>query len=166
LTQPRSPALHASIGWREWVALPDLKIERIKAKVDTGARSSCLHAFDVQILLRPPTPVVLFKVHARKGDGAPAIECEAPLLDQRWVRSSNGKREFRPVIRTLVSLDGDSWPIDLTLTARDSMGFRMLLGREAIRKRFVVDPSVSFVVRALVPPRSPHKKKPLPPRAE
>jgi hypothetical protein len=138
------------IGWREWVALPDLSIERIKAKVDTGARSSSLHAFDIRILVRAK-PVVQFKVHPIQHEGNVEITCEAPLLEQRWVRSSNGKRELRPVVRTQLALGDDSWSIDLTLTSRDTMGFRMLLGREAVRQRFTVDPGVSYLIRKLVP---------------
>jgi hypothetical protein len=139
-----------TIGWREWIELPDLNIERIKAKVDTGARSSSLHAFDIRILVRDQ-PVVQFKVHPLQHQGKVEIACEAPLLEQRWVRSSNGKRELRPVVRTRLALGDDAWPIDLTLTSRDSMGFRMLLGREAVRRRFTVDPGVSYLVRKLVP---------------
>ena len=153
-----------TVGWREWVGLPELGVVRVKAKVDTGARSSTLHAFDIEILLRPARPVVRFKVHPLQGAAKPEIPCEAPLLEQRWIRSSNGKRDLRPVIRTEVDLGGERWSIDLTLTSRDEMGFRMLLGREAIRKRFVVDPACSFLVRDLVPKGSKHKKKQIPSR--
>jgi hypothetical protein len=134
-----------------------LSVERIKAKVDTGARSSSLHAFDIRILVRAH-PVVLFKVHPLQHDASREIACEAPLLEQRWVRSSNGKRELRPVVRTRLGLGEDAWAIDLTLTARDSMGFRMLLGREAVRRRFTVDPAVSYLVRKLVPKTKKKKK--------
>lgn len=135
-----------------------MRIERIKAKVDTGARSSSLHAFDIRILVRTH-PVVQFKVHPIQHHGEVEIECEAPLLEQRWVRSSNGKRELRPVVRTRLGLGEEAWPIDLTLTSRDSMGFRMLLGREAVRQRFTVDPGVSYLVRKLVPPAKKKLKK-------
>jgi hypothetical protein len=158
LSQVPDRPQHPVIGWREWVALPDLKIARIKAKVDTGARSSSLHAFDIRILLTLH-PVVQFKVHPMQGDSRVEIECEAPLLEQRWVRSSNGKRELRPVIRTHIDIDGACWPIDVTLTSRDSMGFRMLLGREAVRRRFAVDPGRSFVMKRLVPKKKKKKKK-------
>lgn len=146
------------IGWREWVALPMLGVERIKAKVDTGARSSSLHAFDIDI--QRPLDVVRFKVHPLQGDSTVVLDCEAMLLEERWIKSSNGKREFRPVIRTTVSIAEESWPIDLTLTSRDAMGFRMLLGREGMRKRFVVDPGASFLIRNLVPEKALRKKKP------
>lgn len=150
LSQQADSSGRPTIGWREWVALPDLFIERIKAKVDTGARSSSLHAFDIRILVRPD-PVVQFKVHPLQHEAAGEIACEAPLLEQRWVRSSNGKRELRPVVRTTLALGDEVWPIELTLTSRDAMGFRMLLGREAMRRRFTVDPGVSYLVRKLVP---------------
>jgi hypothetical protein len=159
LSQPWDSPKRPVIGWREWVALPDLKIERIKVKVDTGARSSSLHASDIRILVQTH-PVVQFKVHPMQGENRVEIECESPLLEQRWVRSSNGKRELRPVIRTRVGLGEETWPIDVTLTSRDSMGFRMLLGREAVRRRFTVDPGVSFLVRALVPKKKKKIRQP------
>lgn len=160
LSQPWDSPKRPVIGWREWVALPDLKIERIKAKVDTGARSSSLHASDIRILVQT-NPIVQFKVHPMQGDSRIEIQCESPLLEQRWVRSSNGKRELRPVIRTRLALGAESWAIDVTLTSRDSMGFRMLLGREAVRRRFNVDPGSSYIERALVP-RKGKKKSPQP----
>lgn len=157
LSQSRLNSERPRIGWREWAGLPELGVIRVKAKVDTGARSSTLHAFDIEVL--PLRRVVRFKVHPLQGAGKPEISCEAPLLEQRWIRSSNGKRDLRPVIRTELELGGERWSIDLTLTSRDEMGFRMLLGREAIRKRFVVDPACSFLVRELVPKGSKPKKK-------
>jgi hypothetical protein len=160
LSQPPESLKRPVIGWREWVALPDLKIERIKVKVDTGARSSSLNASDIRILVQD-NPVVQFKVQPMQGDNRVEIECESPLLEQRWVRSSNGKRELRPVIRTQLQLGTDTWSIDVTLTSRSAMGFRMLLGREAVRGRFTVDPGTSYLVRALVPKRV--KKKSLHP---
>jgi hypothetical protein len=139
------------VGWREWIGLPDLGVRRIKAKVDTGARSSSLHAFDLELVTQGRTTLVRFKVHPFQDDSQRTIQCEAPLHDQRFVKSSSGHRQMRPVIRPMLSFDGDQWPIDLTLTARDLMGFRMLLGREALRGRFVVDPGRSFLKKALVP---------------
>lgn len=136
-----------TIGWREWVALPDLDITSVKAKVDTGARSSSLHAFNVEIVKRKKRTMVRFSVHPIQGDTRETVHCEAELVDERWVRSSNGKRELRPTIRTSVSFGGDAWPIDLTLTSRDLMGFRMLLGREAVRRRFLVDAGRSFLTK-------------------
>lgn len=142
------------IGWREWVRLPDLHIERVKAKVDTGARSSSLHAFDVEIH-GSLNPQVSFCVHPLQNDTQHTVRCSALLIDQRWVKSSNGKRELRPVIRTQLDLAGDVWPIELTLTNRDAMGFRMLLGREAFRRRVWVDAGRSF----LMPEHKPQARR-------
>lgn len=141
------------IGWREWVALPELGIGRIKAKVDTGARSSSLHAYDIDVFSRGRRQYVRFVVHPVQRETRTTLHCVAELHEHRHVRSSSGHQEYRPIIRTLVELGGERWPIDLTLTTRDSMGFRMLLGREAIRGRFVVEAGRSYLCRELVPRR-------------
>jgi hypothetical protein len=133
------------IGWREWAALPDLGGTFIKAKVDTGARSSSLHAWDVQVVPGSSPPRVRFVLHPRQDDDTLAVEVEAPLVDARDVRSSNGEVERRPVVRTTVVVARRRFRIDLTLARRDEMGFRMLLGRSAIRGRFMVDPDRSFL---------------------
>jgi len=133
------------IGWRERVALPDLGISQIKAKIDTGARSSALHAFDVETFLRDGKTMVRFKVHPYQRDTHRTVSAEAELIDQRQVRNSGGHAQLRPVIQTMVELNGERWLIELTLTNRDVMGFRMLLGRQAVRKRFLVDAGRSFV---------------------
>lgn len=148
---PRVKKQKPSLGWREWVALPELGIPRVKAKVDTGARSSSLHAEDIEIVKKGHEAVVQFRVAVARGDRHVHVSCESPLHDERWVTSSNGTRQRRPVLRTTLEVDGQRWPIDLTLTARDMMGFPMLLGREAVRKRFVVDPGRSFLMKELVP---------------
>ena len=135
------------IGWREWVSLPDMGIERIKVKVDTGARTSSLHAFHLKYFERNGTRYVRFKVHPvqRKHKlNHTTIDVEAEVLEFRSVRSSNGKLTKRPVIVTHISLLGVIWPVELTLASRDDMGFRMLLGREAFRGRFLVDASNSY----------------------
>jgi hypothetical protein len=132
------------IGWREWCALPGLGVPLVKAKVDTGARSSALHAFDVERFERAGLPFVRFTVHPLQGDLLTTIRAEAQLLGQRVVKSSAGQKETRPVIATDVELGGRRFEIELTLTNRDAMGFRMLLGRQAVRGRFVVDPERSF----------------------
>lgn len=133
------------VGWREWVGLPQLAVAHVKAKVDTGARTSTLHAFDLEPFDREGRPMVRFSVHPyqRADDGA--ITCEAEVIEERAVRSSSGHVTQRPVIRTRLRLGGRVWSIELTLAARDQMGFRMLLGREAVRGRFVVDPGRSYV---------------------
>jgi hypothetical protein len=132
------------IGWREWVGLPLLNVGRIKAKVDSGARTSALHAYDIEIVPQAGRPMVHFKIHPLQRDTHVTVQAVAPLLTQRSIRSSNGRAEMRPVIRTVVKL-GAEWQIELTLTNRDMMGFRLLLGREAIRGRFLIDTSRSFL---------------------
>jgi hypothetical protein len=136
------------MGWREYLTLPALGIEQIKAKVDTGARSSALHAFDIEQIERDGVVLVRFKVHPQQRSTAVTIESEAPLLDQRTVKSSGGHAQLRPVVKTLVTVGEHTWPIELTLTSRDQMGFRMLLGREAVRRRFWVDPGRSYLQRS------------------
>lgn len=133
------------IGWREWVALPELGIDRIKAKVDTGARSSALHAIRIEEFERDDQEMVRFRVHPAQRDTRETIECEYPIHDRRSVRSSVGHAQDRIVIRPRVEIGGASFEIDVTLTNRDAMGFRMLLGREATRKRFLVDPGASYL---------------------
>ncbi len=133
------------IGWREILCLPDLDIINIKAKIDTGARSSALHAFDVHLFERDTIKMVSFKVHPYQKDSHTTIITEAVLLDQRLVRNSGGHGQMRPVIETMVKLGEFRWPIELTLTNRDVMGFRMLLGRQAVRQRFLIDAGKSFV---------------------
>jgi hypothetical protein len=132
------------IGWREWVGLPDFGIKTIKAKVDTGARSSSLHAFNLQEFKRDGVKWVRFQVHPVQRKSAKAVKLEAMVLDFRSVRSSSGKAAVRPVIVTNIELFGIIWPIELTLASRDEMGFRMLLGREAFRGRFLVDAGNSY----------------------
>ena len=135
-----------AIGWREWIELPDLGVTTVKAKVDTGARSSALHAWNVEIERPEAGPAIVhFTVHPFQRSSQRTIRTKAPLVDLRIVRASSGHEEERPVIVTNVALLGKVWPIELTLTRRDAMGFRMLLGRQAVRGRFVVDPGRSYV---------------------
>ncbi|PPT08162.1 putative protein sometimes fused to ribosomal protein S6 glutaminyl transferase [Geitlerinema sp. FC II] len=134
------------MGWREWVALPEFGIPAIKAKIDTGARSSALHAFDIEPFTENGTQKVRFQVHPIQRDTkSTAIAC-AEVLDRREVRNSGGKAELRYVVLTSVELAGRRWEIELTLTNRDVMGFRMLLGRQAVRGRFLVDPGQSYLL--------------------
>lgn len=132
-------------GWREWVALPELGVATIKAKLDTGARTSSLHAFRIKRFRRDGLPMVRFEIHPVQRSAVAPITVEAPVSEERTVRDSGGHEQVRPVIVTEVEIDGRRWPIELTLTRRDAMGFRMLLGRQALRGRAVVDPGRSFV---------------------
>ena len=134
------------VGWREWIALPGLSIPAIKAKIDTGARSSSLHAFDVESFECEGAPWVRFVVHPLQRDSETTLHAEAPVHEFRHVRSSSGHTTYRPVILAEIELDNRRWPIELTLASRDEMGFRMLLGREAVRGRFVVDSGRSYLV--------------------
>ena len=132
------------IGWREWVGLPDFGIKSIKVKVDTGARSSSLHVFDLKSFQRDEKTWVKFKIHPAQRKSEPTVEAEVEVLEFRNVRSSNGKSASRPVIITHVELRGEVYPVELTLASRDNLGFRMLLGREAFRGRFLVDAGNSY----------------------
>lgn len=134
------------VGWREWIALPDLGIDAIKVKVDTGARTSALHAFDVRTEERAGTTYVRFKVHPVQRDSKLTLESEAELLERRYVRNSGGARTLRPVIQTRLRVGDLEWEAEVTLVARDEMGFRMLIGREAVRRRLLVDPGRSYLL--------------------
>lgn len=134
----------ATIGWREWIALPDLGNAVVKAKVDTGARTSTLHAYDETEFERDGQSWLRFRFHPNQRDERTEIEAEARLVGRRSVTASNGQSELRYVVETEARIDGKAVPIELTLTRRDAMGFRMLLGRRALRGLFVVDPKRSF----------------------
>jgi hypothetical protein len=155
------PSPLTTIGWREWVALPELGIRAIKAKIDTGARSSALHAFDIELFNRGERSIVRCLVHPWQANTEETVVVEAPLAGQRMVRNSGGIETLRPVIVTPVEILGRCWPIELTLVSRDCMGFRMLLGREAVRRRLIVDPGRSYLSgkRPAWVPRPPRRRK-------
>ena len=140
----RQPKL-VVLGWREWTALPDLRVRSIKAKLDTGARTSSLHAFRMHRYTVDGREMVRFEIHPVQRSSAATVEVETPVLGERSVRDSGGRVEVRPLIETTLELNGLRWPIELTLTRRDEMGFRMLLGRQALRGRVLVDPAASFL---------------------
>ncbi|MBC8268287.1 MAG: ATP-dependent zinc protease [Rhodospirillaceae bacterium] len=134
------------IGWREWVGFPELGIDRIKAKIDTGARTSVIHAFRVRKLDDADEPRVEFYLHPVQRRLKPELYCTARIVDERIVKSSNGESETRYVIITPMRLGEETWPIELTLSDRDQMGFRVLAGRASIRGRCIVDPGSSFLM--------------------
>ncbi len=133
------------IGWREWVSLPLLGIGKIKAKVDTGARTSTLHAYDVHEYVDGQKNMVRFKVHPLQKNTLSVKSTKAEILEKRLIRDSGGKVTLRPVILTTVRVGDFKWEIELTLVNRDQMGFRMLLGRQALRGHLLVNPQRSFL---------------------
>lgn len=134
-----------TIGWREWIALPQFGVPAIKAKVDTGAASSSLHAFRLERFEAEGRSMVRFEIHPRQRSRTGSVTVEAEVVDERPVRNPGGRREIRPVIETTLRWCDVEWRANINLTRRDEMGFRMLLGRKAMKKRFVVDPAASFL---------------------
>jgi hypothetical protein len=135
------------LGWREWIGLPELGIENIKAKVDTGARTSALHAYDIKVDNANGRRIVNFKIHPLQNNIDYFVECQAEVIDERTVTDSGGHKERRLVIRTLAEIGDKRIPIELTLTDRDTMLFRMLLGRTSLKPHFIVDPAKSYLTR-------------------
>lgn len=134
-----------TIGWREWISLPDLGLPAIKAKIDTGAKTSALHAFFIERFKQDGSDFIRFCMHPLQKNRDLVIRCEAPLHDERIVRDSGGHKELRYVIETKMILGTHKYPIEMTLTNRDSMNFRMLLGRSAMKNRLLVNPSQSYL---------------------
>ncbi|AIW14901.1 ATP-dependent zinc protease [Vibrio tubiashii] len=134
------------VGWRETLSLPSLGIEKINAKIDTGAKTSCLHAFKVESFKKDEAQWVRFWIHPIQHNTDVEIMCESEVIDERIVRDSGGHEESRYVISSDLSIGGETWPIEITLTNRENMAFRMLLGRTAMHNRIVVDPVESFLV--------------------
>lgn len=155
-----------TMGWREWIELPDFGVRVLKAKLDTGARTSSLHAFRPRRFRRDGADMVRFEVHPVQRSSASKVVVEAEVKGERTVRTSGGQEETRLVIETTLGLGGARWPIELTLTRRDQMGFRMLLGRQALAGRVVVDPASSFLADGRVPERAGRGRSTTPPSDE
>lgn len=134
------------VGWREWVGLPGLGIKIIKAKIDTGARTSAIHAFAIKPFKENGRHRIRFYIHPYQRRAEPSVMCVADVKDIRWVTDSGGHRERRYVIDTPLLMGGQMWPIEITLTNRDTMNFRMLLGRTAMLNRLLVNPVASFLL--------------------
>jgi hypothetical protein len=134
-----------TIGWREWVQLPDFGILEMKAKIDTGADNSSLHAFNIRRFEVDGVPHVRFEIHPRQRKKTPSVPCESVVVMERKVKNPGGRTELRPVIRTRLIIAGKEVDALVNLTVRDEMTFRLLLGRRTIRKQFLVDPGSSYV---------------------
>lgn len=141
----RSTHSNTLTGWREWVSLPDAGVDWIKAKIDTGARTSSLHAFDIEEFDREGEEWVRFRVNPWQDTDQDATFVECPVHDRRTVRSSSGHAQQRLVVMLAIRLVDRLMVSEVTLSNRDEMGFRMLIGREALRRRFIVDPARSFL---------------------
>lgn len=135
-----------TLGWREWVGLPELGIPLIKAKIDTGARTSALHAFELRPFSVRGQQRVEFRIHPQQRDRHQVIICTAEVIDERMVTDSGGHKERRYVIKTPLCIGAHRWLIETTLAARDDMQFRMLLGRTALQGRVQVDPARSYLI--------------------
>ena len=140
-----------TLGWREWAALPDLGLPAIKAKVDSGAKTSALHAFYTEKYVLDGVDMVKFLIHPIQRNYDHQVECHSPLIDFREISDSGGHKEMRYVIETGILIGRSKWPIELTLTNRDTMRFRMLLGRRAMEARAMIDPGASYLNGKLYP---------------
>lgn len=142
VSQAQTPTL--ILGWQEWIALPELGLPALKAKIDTGAKTSALHTHRIEPFGTSKRPMVRFTVRPSPQRTSLEVAASAPVIDRREITSSNGVRELRYVIATRLVLGNRQWPIELTLTNRERMTYRMLLGRQAIPANMLVDPGTSF----------------------
>lgn len=134
-----------TIGWREYISLPEFHLPAIRAKIDTGAASSAIHATRIEYFQDGDRDMVRFNIHPHRRNIHDTVTVVAPLIEHRPIKSSTGHRQIRPVIETEICLGDQQWKIELNLTNRSLMGYRMLVGRQALRKRFLVDASKSFL---------------------
>ena len=132
------------LGWEEWVSLPDLSLPAIKAKVDSGTKTSALHAVAIEPFGTDKKPQVRFIMRPNPSDSSIEVVCSAKVIDRRKITSSNGVSELRYIISVDISVDGKTWPIEVSLTNRETMSYRMLIGRSAIPENFTVSPGSSF----------------------
>lgn len=133
------------IGSEEWIRIPELNIPAVKARIDSGAKTSTLHAYNMQTFEDNGKEYVRFDVHPVQHNRRISVRCKAELVGRRVIKSSSGDRQRRYVIKTPITLGGETWDIEVTLTNRDNMGYRMLIGREAMRGRYIVDPEQKFI---------------------
>jgi len=147
----KNPQPKTIIGWKEWIGLPDLGIPAVKAKIDTGARTSALHIFNLEEFDADGRRMVRFGIHPLQRRKDIVRFCEAPVLETRRVKDSGGHIEKRYVIRTTAVMGTESWPIDITLTNRDLMLFRMLLGRTAVENKFLINPGRAYLTGRSLP---------------
>lgn len=146
------------IGWEEWVSYPDLGLPCVKAKIDTGARTSALHAFDAVPFEKEGVPYLRFKIHPIARNRKLTRECEAPLIGERFVTSSNGQKEKRFIIKTRLIMGKETFDTEVTLTKRYGMSFRMLMGRNSLKQgRFVVDPARACLLGKIFNPEDLYK---------
>lgn len=141
-----APSKRQRVGWCEWAGLPDLGVERIRAKIDTGAKTSALHALELEPVDIDGEPHVSFVVEAVRDGAAARIRCCEALAGRRLIRSSNGAEEWRLIIRTALRLGVHDNPVELSLADRGAMEFPLLVGRDALGVRFLVDPGASFIL--------------------
>ena len=132
-------------GWREWVALPEIGVSWVKVQIDPGAQTSALHATQVEEFTRDGADWVRFTVHPWQDSELDEVVVERPVHDRRTVRSSSGHSQDRFVVQMDVTLCGRTIPAEVTLTSREEMVFRMLIGREVLRQGFVVDSAASYL---------------------
>jgi len=142
----KKPKIKTTIGWREWVTFPDFGIDRIKAKIDTGARSSAMHAWNIQEFEQNGELWVTFEAHPDQRSNQRRLACAAEVVERRKIRSSSGHHETRYVVKAKLEIANETRVIELTLTNRDEMGFRLLLGRTALSGYYIIDPGRSYLI--------------------